>query len=59
MGPFPERCFYNQGNAWMRAKQPGRAIAAYRQAQRYRPAIHILMRICKTHWDLPPRPVDR
>ena len=24
--------FYNQGNAWMRAKQPGRAIAAYRQA---------------------------
>ncbi len=29
--------FYNQGNAWMRAKQPGRAIAAYRQAQRYRP----------------------
>jgi hypothetical protein len=29
--------FYNQGNAWMRAKQPGRAIAAYRQAQRYLP----------------------
>jgi hypothetical protein len=29
--------FYNQGNAWMRAKQPGRAIAAYRQAQQYRP----------------------
>ena len=29
--------FYNQGNAWMRAKQPGRAIASYRQAQRYRP----------------------
>ena len=29
--------FYNQGNAWMRAKQPGRAIAAYRQAQRYGP----------------------
>lgn len=29
--------FYNQGNAWMNAKQPGRAIAAYRQAQRYRP----------------------
>ena len=29
--------FYNQGNAWMRAKQPGRAIAAYRQAERYRP----------------------
>ncbi len=29
--------FYNQGNAWMNAKQPGRAIAAYRQAERYRP----------------------
>jgi hypothetical protein len=29
--------FYNQGNAWMKAKQPGRAIAAYRQAQRYLP----------------------
>ena len=28
---------YNQGNAWMRAGEPGRAIAAYRQAQRYRP----------------------
>lgn len=28
---------YNQGNAFMQAKQPGRAIAAYRQAQRYRP----------------------
>ncbi len=34
--------FYNQGNAWMRAKQPGRAIAAYRQAQRYRPRIPYL-----------------
>jgi hypothetical protein len=29
--------YYDQGNAWMRAKQPGRAIAAYRQAQRYLP----------------------
>ena len=29
--------FYNQGNAWMRAEMAGRAIAAYRQAQRYRP----------------------
>jgi hypothetical protein len=29
--------FYNQGNAWMKAKQTGRAIAAYRRAQRYRP----------------------
>jgi hypothetical protein len=29
--------FYNQGNAWMKAKQLGRAIAAYRQAQQYRP----------------------
>jgi tetratricopeptide (TPR) repeat protein len=29
--------YYNQGNAWMRAKQPGRAIAAYREAQRYLP----------------------
>jgi hypothetical protein len=28
---------YNQGNAWMRAGQPGRAVAAYRQAQRYMP----------------------
>jgi len=28
---------YNQGNAWMRADCPGRAIAAYRQARRYRP----------------------
>jgi len=28
---------YDLGNAWMRAKQPGRAIAAYRQAQRYLP----------------------
>jgi len=28
---------YNQGNAWMRAGRPGRAIAAYRQAQRYLP----------------------
>jgi tetratricopeptide (TPR) repeat protein len=28
---------YNQGNALMRAGQRGRAIAAYRQAQRYRP----------------------
>jgi len=28
---------YNQGNAWMRAERPGRAIAAWRQAQRYRP----------------------
>jgi len=29
--------FFNQGNAWMRAGHPGRAIAAWRQAQRYRP----------------------
>ncbi len=28
---------YNQGNAYMRAGRRGRAIAAYRQAQRYRP----------------------
>ena len=28
---------YNQGNAWMRAGATGRALAAYRQAQRYRP----------------------
>ncbi len=28
---------YNQGNALMRAGQRGRAIAAYRQAQRFRP----------------------
>ena len=27
---------YNQGNAWMRAGETGRAIAAYRHAQRYR-----------------------
>ena len=29
--------YYNQGNALMQAGQRGRAIAAYRQAQRYRP----------------------
>jgi len=29
--------FYNQGNAFMQAGQRGRAIAAYRQAKRYRP----------------------
>ena len=28
---------YNQGNAWMRAGQPGRAIACYRRAERLRP----------------------
>ena len=28
---------YNQGNAFMRAGERGRAIAAYRQAKRYRP----------------------
>ncbi len=28
---------YNQGNAYMQAGQRGRAIAAYRRAQRYRP----------------------
>ncbi len=28
---------YNQGNAYMQAGQRGRAIAAYRQTQRYRP----------------------
>ena len=28
---------YDQGNAWMRAEQPGRAIAAYRRALRYLP----------------------
>jgi hypothetical protein len=28
---------YNEGNAWMRAGETGRAIASYRQAQRYRP----------------------
>ena len=28
---------YNQGNAWMRAGETGRAIASYRQAYRYRP----------------------
>ncbi len=28
---------YNQGNAYMRAGETGRAIAAYRQAKRYRP----------------------
>ena len=29
---------YNQGNAYMRAGHKGRAIAAYREAKRYRPA---------------------
>ena len=28
---------YNQGNAWMQAGQPGRAVASYRLAQRYLP----------------------
>lgn len=28
---------YNRGNAWMRAGDTGRAIASWRQAQRYRP----------------------
>lgn len=28
---------YNQGNAWMKAGEAGRAIASYRQAQRFRP----------------------
>lgn len=28
---------YNLGNAWFRAGQRGRAVAAYRRAQRYRP----------------------
>ena len=28
---------YNQGNAYMRAGQRGRAVAAYREATRYRP----------------------
>lgn len=28
---------YNQGNAFMQAGRPGRAIAAYRRAQRFRP----------------------
>jgi hypothetical protein len=34
--------FYNQGNSWMQAGQPGRAVAAYRQAQRYSPRIPFL-----------------
>lgn len=34
--------FYNQGNAWMQAGQPGRAVAAYRQAQRYSPRVQFL-----------------
>lgn len=29
--------YYNLGNAWMRAGETGRAIAAWRQSQRYRP----------------------
>ncbi len=44
--------FYNQGNAWMRARQPGRAIAAYRQAQRISLAVHISRQICTTPWGL-------
>ena len=28
---------FNQGNAWMQAGQPGRAVASYRLAQRYLP----------------------
>jgi hypothetical protein len=40
--------FYNQGNAWMRAGQPGRAVASYRQSQRYRPRIPYLDENLKT-----------
>ncbi|MDR1268929.1 MAG: SH3 domain-containing protein [Planctomycetaceae bacterium] len=29
--------YYNLGNAWLRAEEPGRAIAAYHLAQRYYP----------------------
>lgn len=34
--------FYSEGNAWMQAGQPGQAVAAYRQAQRYSPRIPFL-----------------
>lgn len=33
---------YNQGNAFLKANQPGRAIAAYRQAKRFRPGDPLL-----------------
>ena len=33
---------YNQGNAFLKAGQPGRAIAAYRQAKRFRPGDPLL-----------------
>ena len=37
MGLVSGAVLYNQGNAFMRAGQRGRAIACYRQAKRYRP----------------------
>jgi tetratricopeptide (TPR) repeat protein len=36
-GIFSGTVLYNQGNAWMSANKTGRAIAAYRQAERLRP----------------------
>jgi len=33
---------YNQGNAWMRAGEPGRAIASYRHAMEFRPRDELL-----------------
>lgn len=31
------KAWYNAGNAWFKAKEPGRALASYLRAQRYRP----------------------
>lgn len=36
-GNYSPALFFNLGNAWFRAGQPGRAIAAYRQAERLAP----------------------
>jgi len=40
--------YFNLGNAYMKADQPGRAVAAYRQAQRYWPAHQFLEHNLKT-----------
>ena len=45
---------YNQGNAFMRAGQRGRAIAAYRQARRYLGPIRSWRPIWPTPWEISP-----
>jgi tetratricopeptide (TPR) repeat protein len=47
---------YNQGNAFQRAGQRGRAIACYRQAQRYRPRDPYLDHNLRSALNAPPAP---